>query len=108
MTQNLHVFIDSPGDVGHERDALPGATVGPANDAAYIVTERPSLSHCVESSVRRLSNALPGQLLSAADVLADIAKNGTGSSITLLGKHKIGPLGMDRILARKGIQVLGT
>lgn len=90
-------------------DALPGATVGPVNDAAYIVTERPWLSHCVESSVRRLSKALPsGQLLTAADVFADIAKNGSGSSVALLRQHNIGPLEIDGILAKKGIQVVGT
>ncbi|MCX7110628.1 MAG: DUF4062 domain-containing protein [Proteobacteria bacterium] len=87
--------------------ALPEPTAGPVNDTDYIVTERPWLSSCVESSVRRLSKALPsGDLLSGADVFADIAKNGHGTSVALLRKHNVGPSEIDRILKEKGVRVV--
>jgi len=48
----------------------------------YIVHERRWLSHCVESSIRRLSQHLPeGRTLTAADIFADIARTGSGESV---------------------------
>lgn len=89
--------------------ALPEPTQGPIADESYIVQERPWLSGCVAASIRRLSKALPpGRELSATDVFADIAKNGTGSSVALLRKHNVGPSEVDSILRRKQIKVLGA
>jgi len=89
--------------------ALPGATVGPVRDTAYILAERPWLSHCVAASLHRLGKALPaGRKLNAADIFADIARNGTGGSVARLREHNIGPAEIERILARKGIQVVET
>ena len=88
-------------------EALPPPTTGTLIDTTYITTERPWLSGCVASSVKRLSKALPrGRLLTAADVFADIAKNGTGASVILLRKHHIGPEEIDRILKQKKIDVI--
>jgi hypothetical protein len=90
------------------RKALPPPTRGPVVEEPYIIGERPWLSHCVASSIRRLSRRLPaGRELTAADIFADIAKNGTGESVRLLREHKIGPKEIDRILKRKNIQVVG-
>ena len=89
--------------------ALPEPTSEPVSEEPYIVQERPWLSHCVASSVRRLSRILPeGRDLTAADVFADIAKNGSGTSVALLRKHKIGPSEIDAILLQKNIQVVGA
>lgn len=89
--------------------ALPEAVQGPVVERPYIVEERPWLSHCVASSVRRLRRALPeGRHLTAADVFADIAKNGSGESVAKLREHKIGPREIDRILLEKGIDVVKT
>ena len=89
--------------------ALPGPTEGPVSHEAYIVEERPWLSHCVASSIRRLRGALPpGQLLTSTDIFADIAKNGTGSSVALLRKHNVQPADIDTILQKKGIEVLSA
>jgi hypothetical protein len=88
--------------------ALPAPTQGSVLDEPYIIQERPWLSHCVASSIRRLSKQLPeGQTLTAADVFADIARNGSGESVRLLRQHNIGPAVIDSILKRKNIQVLG-
>jgi hypothetical protein len=70
---------------------------------AYIVEERSWLSHCVTASIRRLRRALPpGRLLTSTDIFADIAKNGTGSSVALLRKHNVQPSDIDAILQKKG------
>jgi hypothetical protein len=61
----------------------------------------------VASSIRRLSKELrPGQLLTAADVFADIAKNGTGSSVARLRRFNVGPAEIDRIIREKNMHVL--
>jgi hypothetical protein len=89
--------------------ALPAPTSGKVIDTTYILAERPWLSGCVASSVKRLSKALPhGRQLTAADVFADIAKNGSGKSIALLREHSIGPSEIDRILKQKGVQVVSS
>jgi hypothetical protein len=89
--------------------ALPAPTSGAVIDTTYIVGERPWLSACVASSVKRLGRALPrDRQLTAADVFADIAKNGSGKSVALLRQHNIGSAEIDSILKRQGIQVVGS
>ena len=89
-------------------EALPAPTQGPVVDNPYIIQERPWLSHCVATSIRRLSRLLPpGQSLTASDVFADIAKNGTGESVWLLRKHDVTAATIDGILKRNNIHVVG-
>jgi hypothetical protein len=89
--------------------ALPEAVQGSIAEEHYVVEERPWLSHCVASSISRLLRALPqGRALTARDIFADIAKNGSGQSVALLRKHKIGPKEIDEILAKNNIKVLKT
>jgi len=65
--------------------ALPAPTGGAVTEQPYILLERPWLSHCVTSSIRRLSHDLPvKRTLSAVDIFADIARNGSGESVRLL------------------------
>jgi hypothetical protein len=91
------------------KKALPEAVDGPVIEQPYVVEEQPWLSHCVASSVRRLRRALPnGRDLTAADVFADIAKNGSGESVALLRKHRIGPEKIDEILTKKHLNVLSA
>lgn len=90
-------------------EALPEPTKGPISDEAYVIEERPWLSGCVASSVRRLGKSLPpGRSLTATDIFADIAKHGTGTSVALLRKHNIGPGEIDAILRNRNIEVVGT
>jgi hypothetical protein len=90
-------------------EALPEPTKGPVSEEAYVIEERPWLSGCVASSVRRLGKSLPpGQSLTATDIFADIAKNGTGSSVALLRKHNVGPSEIDTILRSRNIEVVGS
>ena len=90
-------------------EALPEPTKGPVSEEAYVIEERPWLSGCVASSVRRLGKSLPpGQSLTATDIFADIAKNGTGSSVALLRKHNVGPSEIDTILRSRNIEVVGA
>jgi hypothetical protein len=87
--------------------ALPEPTSGPIADDPYIMQERPWLSHCVASSMLRLGKHLPpDRILTAADVFTDIAKHGTGRSVSLLRQHNIGPAEIDQILKNKNIEVL--
>ena len=89
--------------------ALPEPTKGPVSDEAYIVEERPWLSGCVTSSIRRLSKSLPaGRALTAPDIFADIAKHGSGSSVALLREHNIGPAKIDTILRERNVDVIAA
>lgn len=89
--------------------ALPEPTKGPVSDESYVIEERPWLSGCVAKSIRRLSKSLPpGRSLTATDIFADIAKNGTGSSVALLRKHNVGPGEIDTILRNRNIEVIGS
>ncbi|UVT17256.1 MAG: DUF4062 domain-containing protein [Nitrospira sp.] len=89
--------------------ALPKPTAGPVTDEPYILAERPWLSGCVASSIRRLNKLVPaGHKITPTDIFADIAKNGTGASVALLREHNVGPTDIDAILRRKGISALGV
>ncbi len=89
--------------------ALPKPTESPVSEVPYIIDERPWLSHCVAASVHRLSETLPaGRALTSADIFADIAKNGTGSSVALLRENNIGPTEINAILREKSIEVIAT
>jgi hypothetical protein len=89
--------------------ALPEPTKGPVSDEAYVIEERPWLSGCVASSIRRLGQSLPpGRSLTATDLFADIAKNGTGSTVALLRTHNVGPNRIDTILRSRNIEVVGA
>lgn len=91
------------------RAALPEPTKGPVSDETYVIEERPWLSGCVASSIRRLGKSLPpGRSLAATDIFADIAKNGTGSSVALLRKHNVGPGEIDTILRSRNIEVVSA
>lgn len=91
------------------KEALPKPTSGNVIEVPYIIKERPWLSHCVASSIQRLGTQLqPGKFVTTADIFTDIAKNGTGSSVSLLRQHNIGPQEIDKILAENKIQVLGN
>ena len=91
------------------RSALPEPTEGPVLDEAYVIEERPWLSGCVVSSIRRLGKSLPpGRSLTATDIFADIAKNGTGASVALLRKHNVGPGEIDAILRSRNIEVVSA
>ncbi len=89
--------------------ALPEPTPGDLFEKPYILEEHPWLSGCVASSVKRLGKILPaGRQLTAVDVFADIAKNGTGKSVARLREHNIGAAEIDHILRDKGISVVAT
>ncbi len=91
------------------KPALPEPIEGPVSEEPYIIQERPWLSGCVTESIHRLSKKLPeGRHLTTADVFADIAKHGTGSSVARLRANKIGPERIDNILQEKNIQVITT
>ena len=91
------------------QEALPTPTMGTVVEEPYIIQERPWFSHCVASSIRRLSKQLPmDRMLNAVDIFADIAKNGSGESVHLLREHNVGPAEIDRILKEKNIQVVGV
>lgn len=89
--------------------SLPAPTEGHIMEQPYIMLERPWLSHCVASSIARLKDQLPpGRLLTAADVFADIAKNGSGESVRMLRENKIGPAEIEAIFAKHNIKTLGS
>jgi hypothetical protein len=90
-------------------DALPRPTAGSVNAEPFIADERPWLSHCVATSIKRLAKNTPSNYtLTAADIFADIAKNGTGESVRLLRQHNIRPEDIDRIVKERQIPIFGT
>jgi hypothetical protein len=87
--------------------ALPAPLEGKTVAEPYIIQEQPWLSHCVSTSIKRLSKALPAnQQLSALDVFIDIARNGTGDSVKLLREHNIDPERIEAILKKENLSVL--
>ena len=89
--------------------ALPQRLDGPAVVQPYVMGERPWLSGCVASAIRRLSAQLPaGRVLTGTDIFVDIAKHGTGKSVQLLREHKIGPTEIDRFVRENGLDVVAT
>jgi hypothetical protein len=87
--------------------ALPAPLEGKTVAEPYIIREQPWLSHCISSSIKRLSKALPsGQQLSALDVFIDIARNGTGDSVKLLRENNIDPKKIEEILKKENLSVL--
>ncbi len=87
--------------------ALPEPIEGKIVSEPYIVNEKPWLSHCIASSIKRLGKALPeDQQLTALDVFTDIAKNGSGESVRLLRKHNINPENIEAFLQKEKLQVL--
>ena len=90
-------------------DALPRPTAGSVNTDPFIADERPWLSHCVATSIKRLAKNTPSKYtLTAADIFADIAKNGTGESVRLLRQNNIQPEDIDRIIKEREIPIFGT
>ena len=89
--------------------ALPEATKGIVSEQPYILDERPWLSGCIASSIRRLAKSAPdGHKISPTDIFADIAKKGNGTSVALLRKHNVGPADIDAILRKKSILTMRT
>jgi hypothetical protein len=89
------------------KDALPKPLEGKLVDEPYIANEQPWLSHCISSSIERLSKVLPaGQQLTALDVFIDIVRNGTGESVRLLRKHNVYPETIENILKQENLNVL--
>ena len=89
-------------------DALPKPKGGALVEEQYIVDEQPWLSHCVASSLKRLSNLLPeGKALSSLDVFIDIARNGTGDSVQRMRDHNIGPEEIEKIIQTTKVPVIG-
>ncbi len=88
------------------KEALPEPTAGVVCDKPYVVEERPWLSHCVSSSLRRFAETLPkNDELGAVDLFVDIAKRGTGDSVARLRSHGIGPREVDAVVAKAGLSV---
>jgi Domain of unknown function (DUF4062) len=89
------------------KEALPKPLEGKLIDEPYIAKEQPWLSHCISSSIKRLSKALPeGQLLTALDVFIDIVRNGTGESVALLRRNNIDTHAIEKILLKENLHVL--
>jgi hypothetical protein len=90
-------------------DALPARIDGPVVARPYVATEQPWLSHCVASSIRRLLQHRPSdRQITGADIFADIAKHGTGSSVRRLREHGITAAHIDAMVARAGLEVVPT
>jgi hypothetical protein len=89
--------------------ALPLPTPGSVATEPYVAEERPWLSHCVNSAIRRLGAALPAdRKLTAADIFAEIALNGSGESVRLLREHQVTPEVIERILATEHLDLVAT
>jgi hypothetical protein len=88
-------------------EALPKPLTGAIVNEPYIINEEPWLSHCIATSLKRMSKALPSnQQLTALDVFIDIARNGTGESVRLLREHNVTPERIAEILVNENLQVI--
>ena len=88
-------------------EALPKPIEGEIVADPYIIKELPWLSHCISSSLKRMKKALPdGRQLTAADVITDIMKNGTGESVALLRKHNVTANTISDIIKTENLEVL--
>ena len=89
------------------KEALPQPIEGKLIDTPYITEEQPWLSHCVSSSIIRLSKALStGKQMTSLDVFTDIARNGNGQSVQLLRQHDITPDIIEKILQEEKLSPL--
>jgi hypothetical protein len=105
--KQLDRLITSIRNVSNE--ALPQRIDGLTLAEPYLLQERPWLSGCVSSAIRRLSQQLPpGRELTGVDIFVDIAKHGTGDSVRLLRKHKIGPEEIKSLIRQNNLDVVVT
>lgn len=86
---------------------LPSEFKGELVNEPYLVDEQPWLSHCISSSVKRLSKAVPeGRKITAVDIFVDIARNGTGASVQLLRDHQIDAKKIEEILKKEKLDAM--
>jgi hypothetical protein len=100
-----------PGQLAQFLDRLPETALPePINEdiprESSILEEDPQLSTCVENALSHLSKqADPHHKLSAAEVFVDVAKHGTGSSVTQLREQGISPEKIDQLVEELRWQV---
>ncbi|HCR72286.1 MAG TPA: hypothetical protein DIW23_12635, partial [Anaerolineae bacterium] len=72
-----------------------------------ILEGNPVLSSCVEDSITALSRKSDSQnKISATDMFVDIAKYGTGKSVTRLRTNGVTPEKVDEIINQLGWQLI--
>lgn len=101
-TPELHAIMRNIPEAG-----LPKHLDGNLVNEPYIVNEHPWLSHCISSSIKRLSGAVSkGNKITPTDIFVDIARNGSGESVRLLREHQIDSKRIEEILKKEKLDVM--
>ncbi len=88
-------------------ESFPKPTSLDISTEKTLLSENPSLSGCVDESLRSLSARVPNnRKLSSADVLVDIAEHGTGSSVARLRKNGITKEKVNEIVDKLGWDII--
>jgi serine/threonine protein kinase len=101
-----------PGRLSELLELLPGGSLPEpiAEDVPVdrrILEDQPELSTCVENALLNLGGqASPEHKLGAQDVFVDVAKFGTGPSVTQLRVHGFTPDQIDRLVGQLGLRVV--
>ena len=86
----------------------PPSKMGAVDKQAVVKDAQLEFSDCLTESLGHFGGfARRGRSITAADMLVDIAKHGTGSSVRRLRAHGIGPDDVDRLARDAGIRPLG-
>jgi hypothetical protein len=81
------------------RDILPPPTNEHTTTERILLIENPQLSGCIADSLVNLGQVgTPENKISSVDVFVDVAKHGTGSSVTQLRRHGVTPERIDDIV----------
>lgn len=88
-------------------EAFPDPTEGQILSERLMLQENPLLSACIEDSLRHLgARATDQDKLTSADVFVDIAKFGTGNSVSRLRTYGITPDKIDQLIQQLGWQII--
>jgi len=87
--------------------ALPAPTAGELDTTRHLFDEDLKFSTCVSDSLQFMRENIPTRPhVTSADMLVDIARYDTGSSVATLRRHGIGPDEIDSLIADEGLSVI--
>jgi len=88
-------------------EAFPKPLSNDVSTERTLLSENPTLSGCVDTSLRNLSARVPeNRKLSSADVLVDIAENGTGHTVARLRENGITKERINEVVGELGWNVI--
>ena len=87
--------------------AMPAPVRRKVTGGNEVFSEGDETSHCISESLEKLKRkSSPKRPITVSDLMVDIAKYGTGTSVKNLRNHGVGPSEIDSFVERLGIDVL--